>query len=83
MEFFRNYNWCAQPDIKSIQIKPLAVVRADDTVLRTILKIEKTRDPRVLVVDPRSKKLIGIVSPIDFVRLSIIGCRILIILFYF
>jgi len=47
-----------------------AVVRDDDTVLKAISKIEKTRDPRVLVVEPRTKKLIGIVSPIDFVRLS-------------
>lgn len=47
-----------------------AVVNSDDTVLRAIAKIEKTRDPRVLVIDPKSQKLVGIVSPIDFVRLS-------------
>ncbi|MEE6249518.1 MAG: chloride channel protein [Bdellovibrionota bacterium] len=47
-----------------------AVVREDDSVLKAISKIEKTRDPRILVVEARTRKLCGIVSPIDFVRLS-------------
>ncbi|MEC9282903.1 MAG: chloride channel protein [Bdellovibrionota bacterium] len=47
-----------------------AVVREDDSVLKAISKIEKSRDPRILVVSQRSRKLCGIVSPIDFVRLS-------------
>lgn len=47
-----------------------AIVRSDDTALKAITKIEKTRDPRVMVIDPNTNKLVGIVSPIDFVRLS-------------
>lgn len=47
-----------------------AYVYPNDTVLKAITKIQKTRDPRILVVEPRTHYLIGIVSPIDFVRLS-------------
>jgi CIC family chloride channel protein len=47
-----------------------AVVHAHETVFKAVTKIEKTRDPRVLVVEPKTHKLLGIVSPIDFVRLS-------------
>ncbi len=48
-----------------------AIVFADETVLQAVKKIEKIRDPRILVVDRRYGTLLGIVSPIDFVRLSI------------
>lgn len=47
-----------------------AIVPSDESVLNALTKIEKTRDPRVLVVSPKTKKLVGIVSPVDFVRLS-------------
>lgn len=42
----------------------------DETVLQAVKRIEKARDPRILVIDRQTKVLRGIVSPIDFVRLS-------------
>lgn len=56
--------------IKDIKRTKVAVCHPDDTVQRAISKIEKTRDPRIIVVDRKTKKLMGIASPIDFVRLS-------------
>lgn len=47
-----------------------AVVAPENTVFEALTKIEASRDPRVFVVDPKTRKLLGIVSPIDFVRLS-------------
>ncbi len=47
-----------------------AVVYGNDSVQDAVAKVEKVRDPRVLVIDGESLKLIGIVSPIDFVRLT-------------
>ena len=56
--------------IEEFKVKAHVVVYPDDTVLRAIKKIENTRDPRIIVIDRKSSKLEGIVSPIDFVRLS-------------
>ncbi len=41
-----------------------------ETVLSSFKKLQKSRDPRIVVVDRYSKELLGIVSPTDFARLS-------------
>ena len=56
--------------MSEIQKPVKSVVYMDDSVSNALHKIEKGRDPRVLVVDPKSNKLVGIVSPIDVVRLN-------------
>ncbi len=56
--------------VKEVKNDPPPYVYPNETVLRALTKIEKTRDPRILVVERKTHKLIGIVSPIDFVRLS-------------
>ncbi|MCH2534402.1 MAG: chloride channel protein [Bdellovibrionales bacterium] len=57
-------------DFKTIIKKPKAVVGPNDSVARAIEKIDKSRDPRILVVNKSTNKLLGIVSPVDLVRLS-------------
>lgn len=57
-------------DISFLKKSAQAVAYSDETVMSALRKIEGTRDPRILVVDRRSKHLVGIASPIDFVRLS-------------
>lgn len=47
-----------------------AVVYPNESALNSLKKLEKSRDPRIVVVDRNTKKLLGIVSPTDFVRLS-------------
>ncbi len=56
--------------LKELTDESRAISYSDETVLEAVKKIEKTRDPRILVVDRRTNVLRGIVSPIDFVRLS-------------
>ncbi|MDC0980357.1 chloride channel protein [Bdellovibrionales bacterium] len=50
--------------------KAKAKAYPDETVLEAVRRIEKERDPRILVIDRQLGTLKGIVSPIDFVRLS-------------
>lgn len=50
--------------------QPSAVVGPYDSVTKAIDKIDKTRDPRILVVNKKTNTLLGIVSPVDLVRLS-------------
>lgn len=56
--------------VKEFMKESHAVVNPNDTVQWAMTKLENSRDPRILVVEQKSKKLLGIVSPIDFVRLS-------------
>jgi CIC family chloride channel protein len=42
----------------------------DDTAFSALKKLEKGRDPRIVVVDKDDKSLLGLVGPADFVRLS-------------
>ncbi|MCB0422168.1 MAG: chloride channel protein, partial [Bdellovibrionales bacterium] len=58
------------PKIEDLMVPAKAVVSTDESVSTALAKIEKTRDPRILVVEKGSQKLVGIVSPIDFVRLN-------------
>ena len=55
-------------DIMTYASQPKAVVDSCDSVAEALSKIEKTRDPRILVTE--KKKLVGIISPVDFIRLS-------------
>lgn len=56
--------------VEILKKRAQAVAYPDETVMSAVRKFENTRDPRILVVDRRSRRLLGIVSPIDFVRLS-------------
>lgn len=56
--------------VGEVKAKAKTVVEPMDTVMSALKKISNIRDPRILVVDPKSKKLLGLVAPIDFVRLS-------------
>jgi CIC family chloride channel protein len=52
-------------------VKPAtSLVYPTDTVQSALNKFDMARDPRILVIERLSGKLIGIVSPVDFVRLS-------------
>jgi len=57
--------------IKDICSPVEAVVDAQDSALNALSKIEKMRDPRVWVIEQNTKKLVGVVCPVDFVRLSL------------
>ncbi len=57
-------------EIKEIMDPTFECSHPNDTVLMAIRKIGKKRDPRILITDRKTKQLVGIVSPIDFVRLS-------------
>lgn len=57
--------------IGNIKRKAKAVVKENSNVHDALTKIDKTRDPRILVVDKDGKKLVGIISPVDLVRLSL------------
>lgn len=59
-----------ETEMKEIMDACFVESHPNDTVLMAIKKIGKKRDPRILVTDRNTKKLVGIVSPIDFVRLS-------------
>jgi CIC family chloride channel protein len=52
-----------------IKVAPI-VVYPDETAQNAIKKIGKARDPRILVVSPNEKKLLGIVAPRDLIRLN-------------
>lgn len=56
--------------VEDLLVPAKAVVDENETVSYALSKIEKTRDPRIMVVNKTSNQLVGIVSPIDFVRLS-------------
>lgn len=56
--------------VGSITTAVNAVAFPDETVLSAVKKVEAVREPRIVVVDPKSNKLLGMVSPIDFIRLS-------------
>ncbi|MCB9026555.1 MAG: chloride channel protein [Bdellovibrionaceae bacterium] len=57
--------------VSEVQQEAKAVVHMNDSAIDALAKIEKSRDPRILVVDSVKGKLVGVVSPIDFVRLNI------------
>lgn len=42
----------------------------EESCMQAMKKFADSRDPRLLVVHPKTKELVGIVSPTDFVRLS-------------
>ena len=58
--------------VGEVQQQAKAVVCLDETAIEALAKIEKSRDPRILVVDKKGL-LVGVVSPIDFVRLHMTG----------
>ncbi len=74
LESFRNHMEKQPPGknllIKEIKTVPKTIVHLNDTVDMALKKLEKTRDPRIIVVDQSTQKVVGIVSPIDLVRLS-------------
>ncbi|MEZ4705539.1 MAG: chloride channel protein [Bdellovibrionota bacterium] len=41
-----------------------------DTLDVAIKKLEKSRDPRIVVIDPENKKLLGIITPTDLIRFA-------------
>jgi CIC family chloride channel protein len=47
-----------------------AVVSSNELVGDVLKKFERTRDPRILVTDPYTKRLVGILSPVDLIRLN-------------
>jgi CBS domain-containing protein len=56
--------------IQAIMDASDAQVYPTDTVLTALRQIESSRDPRIIVIDKKTRQLRGIVSPVDFVRLS-------------
>lgn len=56
--------------VKDLMESTSTIVFPTDSVMKALKKIESSRDPRILVVDKNTGELRGIVSPVDFVRLS-------------
>ena len=56
--------------VLEVMVPTKAIVDPEDSVSVVLTKIEKSRDPRIMVVDRATNQLVGIVSPVDFVRLN-------------
>lgn len=56
--------------VKAIATAPAYVVGPDDTAFRAAVRIDKSQEPRILVVDPATRKLVGIVSPSDLLHIA-------------
>ncbi|MEZ4871958.1 MAG: chloride channel protein [Bdellovibrionales bacterium] len=50
--------------------EPTTTIDMNEMVEDALKKFGKSRDPRILVVDGSKKKLVGILSPVDLIRLS-------------
>lgn len=66
----KTYLNAQEASLESYIKKSKVVVGPTDNVAKAIEKIDKSRDPRILVVNKKTNKLLGIVSPVDLVRLS-------------
>lgn len=51
-------------------VKSPSVVFPHESAFKALQKLESGRDPRVLVIDPYSRKLVGILCPGDFINLT-------------
>lgn len=62
----------SHPDrpMKAIAAMPSHLVGPEDTALKAVAKIDQSKAPRILVVEPSSKKLVGIISPSDLLHLA-------------
>lgn len=56
--------------VKAIATNPVYVVGPNDTAFRAAVRIDKSQEPRILVVDPATRKLVGIVSPSDLLHIA-------------
>ena len=50
-------------------------VGPSETVYNALRKLQKSRDPRIVIVDPYTKHLLGIACPADFIRLSALNAE--------
>lgn len=62
----------SHPDrpVKTIATAPAYVVSPGDTAFRAAVRIDQSQEPRILVVDPATRKLVGIVSPSDLLHIA-------------
>jgi len=68
--FEQEYNKNKDITLQDLITPAKSIVDINITVTEALSKVESKRDPRILVVDKKTNRLEGIISPIDFVRLN-------------